>query len=80
MTDKNRIHTWVSSVETNKELMDESYQKLKDIGLSSIRSVYKQMRSLVNQYGYVKTANIIIPELEMTYGELAALVLIKKHI
>ena len=76
----NKIHNWVSHVETNKETMDESYIKLKNIGLSTIRSIYKQMRALVKEYGYKNTANILIPELEMSYGELAAIVLIKKHI
>lgn len=72
------ITDWVKNVTCNKSINDDMMQQLNEVPLRRMRSLYRQLRNLVHTVGYRYTATVYVPEIHMTFGQMACLSVLKR--
>lgn len=72
------IEDWVHNVHCNKITNEDMLQEINEIPLRRMRSLYRQLRALVKQYGYPYTATVYCPEIRMTFGQMACICVLKR--
>ena len=72
------IQDWVKNTNCNKITNDDMLQVVNEIPLRRMRSLYRQIRHLVQTHGYQYTATVYAPEINMTFGQMACLLTLKK--